>query len=106
MRYAERARDLAQAPSCGIHLEGVTLVLAPERAPLGFVQELFQPTDLLLGGASRRVETKELRGTRAPVVVRTHVAGVAESDQVIERVISGKSEGIDVMHVELSPVLF
>lgn len=80
-------------------------MLATERAALGFVQELTEPANLSLRWPLRHFILKELGGTGSAMIVRAHMAGPAQGNEVIEGIVAGESEGIHVMNVEFSTIL-
>jgi len=77
VRYAERARDLAETHPLIVHPRRVALVLPPERAALNFSKELLQAPYLSLGGSLWLVVVQEDRGAGATVIIGAHVARVA-----------------------------
>src|SRR5258705_2193380 len=80
-------------------------MLTTECAALGFVQKLTEPADLSLRWPPRPYIPKELGGTRSAVIVRAHMAGAAQSNEVIERIVPGESKGFHVMDVEFPTVI-
>jgi hypothetical protein len=80
--------------------EGVALQSEALIAPLPRTLRRRMASQLALRRRLRAPDASQEDG-RAPtsVIIRTHVAGAAECDEIVERMIARKAEGLDVMHV-------
>jgi hypothetical protein len=106
MGDTDRSGDLTETCAAFIHRQSGLLVFPPTCAPFGFVDELTEPTDLSLGPSFRCWIPQELRSAGPAVVIRAHMTGMAQGNEVLEGVISGESERVQVMNVKCSTVLF
>ncbi|HLW17838.1 MAG TPA: hypothetical protein VKV69_10820 [Actinomycetota bacterium] len=105
VRDAERARDLTQAHPFLVHRHRFALMLPPERATFGFTHELPEPADLSFGGAPWLVVVQEDGRAGATMIICAHMAGAAERDEVVERVVTTEAERLQVMDIERAAAL-